>query len=61
MTKNCAKTCGKCGGGGNACTKTDNSPNCANWKVHCNSAVYGAWMKQNCAKTCAFCSGKYIL
>jgi len=52
MTKNCAKTCGKCGGGGNACTKTDNSANCANWKVHCNSAQFGAWMKQNCAKTC---------
>ena len=55
MAQNCAKTCGKCGGGhnhGNVCTKTDIDANCAYYaqKGYCN--YYQDWMATNCAKSC---------
>ena len=52
MAENCAKTCGKCGGG-NVCTKTDNDPSCAKYKQQfgCHGQ-YEDWLATNCAKTC---------
>ena len=54
MAENCAKTCGKCGGGHHhgICTKTDIDPNCAYFAQigYCNQ--YQNWMATNCAKSC---------
>ena len=51
MAENCAKSCGKCAGGG--CTKTDKEAACASWAKggYCNGQ-YKAWMAENCAKSC---------